>query len=168
MSLHISGLRHTLRALHLRPRWRLPRRKLGNVKTSATLRGVLALASRCLVLMYKVAICHPFTLCYAISGTLFPISGGRPALPVLCRPPSLSSHFSNHHGRLPCGAGTTLRATIYFHLQQALLPSIHMFSAPRRKLPTHVQSCILCTYPSLVVFAASGPPLRVVRRHDIP
>jgi hypothetical protein len=27
-----------------------------DVKTSATLRGVLALASRCLVLMYKVAI----------------------------------------------------------------------------------------------------------------
>jgi hypothetical protein len=43
---------------------------------------LLALASRCLVLMYKVAICHPSTLCCAISGTLFPISGGRPALPV--------------------------------------------------------------------------------------
>jgi hypothetical protein len=32
--------------------------------------------------MYKVAICHPSTQCYAISGTLFRISGGRPALPV--------------------------------------------------------------------------------------
>jgi hypothetical protein len=32
--------------------------------------------------MDKVAICHPSTQCYAISGTLFPISGGRPALPV--------------------------------------------------------------------------------------
>jgi hypothetical protein len=32
--------------------------------------------------MCKVAICHPSTLYYAISGTLFPISGGRPALPV--------------------------------------------------------------------------------------
>jgi hypothetical protein len=43
---------------------------------------MLALASRCLVLMYKVAICHHSILCFAISGTLFPISGGRPALPV--------------------------------------------------------------------------------------
>jgi hypothetical protein len=43
---------------------------------------MLALASRCLVLMYEVAICLPSTYCYAISGTLFPISGGRPALPV--------------------------------------------------------------------------------------
>jgi hypothetical protein len=43
---------------------------------------VLALACRCLVLIYKVAICHPSTYCYAISGTLFPISGGWPALPV--------------------------------------------------------------------------------------
>jgi hypothetical protein len=42
----------------------------------------VALASRCLVLMYKVAICHPNTQCYAISGTLFPGSGGRLALPV--------------------------------------------------------------------------------------
>jgi hypothetical protein len=41
---------------------------------------------RCLIvwrlLMYKVAICHPSTYCYTISGTLLPISGGRPALPV--------------------------------------------------------------------------------------
>jgi hypothetical protein len=44
---------------------------------------VSALASRCLVLMYKVGICHPSTKCYAISGTLSPISGGRPAMPVL-------------------------------------------------------------------------------------
>jgi hypothetical protein len=44
--------------------------------------AMLALASCCLVLMYKVAICHPSTSCYAISGTLFPISGGRPAQPV--------------------------------------------------------------------------------------
>jgi hypothetical protein len=45
--------------------------------------SMLALASRCLMLMYKVAICHPSTKCYAISsGTLFPISGGQPALPV--------------------------------------------------------------------------------------
>jgi hypothetical protein len=43
---------------------------------------MLALASLCLVLMYKVAICHHSTKCYAISGSLFPISGGRPALPV--------------------------------------------------------------------------------------
>jgi hypothetical protein len=43
---------------------------------------VLALASRCLVLMYKVATCHSSTSCYVVSGTLFPISGGRPALPV--------------------------------------------------------------------------------------
>jgi hypothetical protein len=43
---------------------------------------MLALASRCLVLMYKVVICHPSTYCYAISGNLFPIRGGRPALPV--------------------------------------------------------------------------------------
>jgi hypothetical protein len=43
---------------------------------------MLALASRCLVLMYKVAICHPSTSCYDIRGTLFPISGGRPALLV--------------------------------------------------------------------------------------
>jgi hypothetical protein len=43
---------------------------------------LLALTSRCLVLKYKVAICHPCTLCYVISGTLFRISGGRPALPV--------------------------------------------------------------------------------------
>jgi hypothetical protein len=47
-----------------------------------TFRGVLALAFRCRVLMYKVAVCHPSTLCYVISGTLFPISGGRPAVPV--------------------------------------------------------------------------------------
>jgi hypothetical protein len=32
--------------------------------------------------MYKVAICHPSTYGYSISGTLFPISGGRQALPV--------------------------------------------------------------------------------------
>jgi hypothetical protein len=44
--------------------------------------SLLALASRFLVLMYEVAICHPSTKCYAISGTLFPISGGSPALPV--------------------------------------------------------------------------------------
>jgi hypothetical protein len=43
---------------------------------------LLALASRCLVLMCKVAICHPSTYCYYTSGTLFPSSGGRPALPV--------------------------------------------------------------------------------------
>jgi hypothetical protein len=43
---------------------------------------MLAVASRCLVLMYKVAICHPSTQCYAISGTLFPIIGGQPDLPV--------------------------------------------------------------------------------------
>jgi hypothetical protein len=29
MSLHLPGPRHTLHALHLRPRWHLPRRKLG-------------------------------------------------------------------------------------------------------------------------------------------
>jgi hypothetical protein len=29
MSLHLPGLRHTVQALDLRPRWRLPRRKLG-------------------------------------------------------------------------------------------------------------------------------------------
>jgi hypothetical protein len=51
----------------------------GRAKTYMTL---LALASRCLVLMYKVSICHLCTYCYAISGTLFPTSGGRPALPV--------------------------------------------------------------------------------------
>jgi hypothetical protein len=43
---------------------------------------LLALASRYLVLMYKVAICHPSTYFYAVSGTLLPNSGGRPALPV--------------------------------------------------------------------------------------
>jgi hypothetical protein len=51
--------------------------KLYNLVTT-----LLALASRCLVLMYKVAMYHPSIQCYAISGTLFPISGGRPALPV--------------------------------------------------------------------------------------
>jgi hypothetical protein len=48
---------------------------------------LLALASRCQVLMYKVALYHPSTWCYTISGTLFPTSGGRPALPV----PSLAA-----------------------------------------------------------------------------
>jgi hypothetical protein len=43
---------------------------------------LLALASRCQVLMYKVALYHPSTLCYTISGTIFPTSGGRPALAV--------------------------------------------------------------------------------------
>jgi hypothetical protein len=64
---------------------------------------VLAQASRCLVLMYKVAICHPSIQCYAISGTLSSI----PLSPILRRPQSLSSHFSSHHTRPPCGAGTT-------------------------------------------------------------
>jgi hypothetical protein len=38
---------------------------------------MLALASRCLVLMHKVAICHPSTSYYAVGGTLFPNSGCR-------------------------------------------------------------------------------------------
>jgi hypothetical protein len=50
---------------------------------------LLALASRCLVHMFKVAIYHPSTKCYAFSGTLFPISGGRPDLPVPS-PPAIS------------------------------------------------------------------------------
>jgi hypothetical protein len=59
--------------------------------------GILALASHYLVLMYNVAIynvaiCHPSTYCYAISGTLFPISGGRPAMPF--RSPAAISLFS--------------------------------------------------------------------------
>jgi hypothetical protein len=61
MSLHLPGLRHKLQALHLRPRWHLPRRKLGRRQDLGYLEGVLALAFRCLVLMYKVAICHPST-----------------------------------------------------------------------------------------------------------
>jgi hypothetical protein len=43
---------------------------------------VLARLSRCQVLMYKEAICHHDTQCFAFSGSLFPGSGGRPALPV--------------------------------------------------------------------------------------
>jgi hypothetical protein len=77
MSLHLPGLRHPLQALHLRSRWHLPRRKLGRRQDLGyleELRGVLALASRCLVsFIYKVAISHPKTLCYVISGTLFPV-----------------------------------------------------------------------------------------------
>jgi hypothetical protein len=62
MSLQLPTLRHTLQALDLRPRWHFPRRKLGRRQDLAFLEGgVLALASRCLVLMYKVAICHPST-----------------------------------------------------------------------------------------------------------
>jgi hypothetical protein len=63
MSLHLlPGLRHTVQALHLRPRWQLPRRKLGRRQDLGYLEGgVLALASRCLVLMYKAAICHRST-----------------------------------------------------------------------------------------------------------
>jgi hypothetical protein len=62
MSLHLPGLRHTLQALYLRLRWHLPRRKLGRRQDLGYLEGrVLALASRCLVRMYKVAICHTST-----------------------------------------------------------------------------------------------------------
>jgi hypothetical protein len=61
------------------------------------------------VLMYKVAICHLSSVyyCYAISGTLFPIRGGRPALPVPS--PAAISLFSlsSHHTWPPCGAGMT-------------------------------------------------------------
>jgi hypothetical protein len=45
------------------------------------------------------------------------VAVGRPC-PCLRRPSSLSSHFSSHHTWPPCGAGTTLRVTICFHLQQ--------------------------------------------------
>jgi hypothetical protein len=83
MSLHLPGLRHTLQAQHLRPRWHLPRRNLGRRQNLGYLEGgVLALASCCLMLTYKVAISPPSTECYAINGTLFPTSGGRPALSV--------------------------------------------------------------------------------------
>jgi hypothetical protein len=39
MSLHLPGLRHTLQALHLRPRWRLLRRKLGRRQHLGYLEG---------------------------------------------------------------------------------------------------------------------------------
>jgi hypothetical protein len=39
MSLHLPGLRHILQALHLRPRWRLPRRKLGRRQDLGYLEG---------------------------------------------------------------------------------------------------------------------------------
>jgi hypothetical protein len=32
MSLHLPGLRHTLQAVHIRPRWHLPQRNLGRRK----------------------------------------------------------------------------------------------------------------------------------------
>jgi hypothetical protein len=43
---------------------------------------MLALASRSLVLTYKVAIFHLSTQCYDIRGTLLHVSGGRPAVLV--------------------------------------------------------------------------------------
>jgi hypothetical protein len=39
MLLHLPGLRHTLQVLHLRPRWHLPRRKLGRRQDLGYLEG---------------------------------------------------------------------------------------------------------------------------------
>jgi hypothetical protein len=39
MSLHLPGLRNTLQALHLRPRWHLPGRKLGRRQDLGYLEG---------------------------------------------------------------------------------------------------------------------------------
>jgi hypothetical protein len=39
MSPHSPGLRHTLQALHLRPRWHLPRRKIGRRQDLGYLEG---------------------------------------------------------------------------------------------------------------------------------
>jgi hypothetical protein len=39
MSLHLPGLRHALKALHLRPRWHFPRRKLGRRQDLGYLEG---------------------------------------------------------------------------------------------------------------------------------
>jgi hypothetical protein len=39
MSLHLPGLTPTLQALHLRPRWHLPRRKLGRRQDLGYLEG---------------------------------------------------------------------------------------------------------------------------------
>jgi hypothetical protein len=40
MSLHLPGMRHTLQTLHLRPKWHLPRRKLGRRQDLGYLEGV--------------------------------------------------------------------------------------------------------------------------------
>jgi hypothetical protein len=39
MSLHLPRMRHTLQELHLRPRWHLPRRKLGRRQDLGYLEG---------------------------------------------------------------------------------------------------------------------------------
>jgi hypothetical protein len=39
MSLHLPGMRHTLQALHLRPIWHLPGRKLGRRQDLGYLEG---------------------------------------------------------------------------------------------------------------------------------
>jgi hypothetical protein len=108
MSLHLPGVRHTLQALHLRPKWHLPRRKLGRLQDLGYLEGgVLALAPRCLVLMDNVAI-HHIVLSVMLLAVLYSliVAVGQPCW-CLRRPPSLSSYFSSHHTRPPCGAGTT-------------------------------------------------------------
>jgi hypothetical protein len=79
--------------------------------------------------MYKIAICHPRTWCYTIRGTLFPISAfaGRHLCPLTCG--------------LPCGVGTTLRTTIYFHLQHAHALIRMYYLALRSTFIPHVFNC---------------------------
>jgi hypothetical protein len=69
--------------------------------------AMLALASRCLASMYKVAIVI-LVLCVMLLSVLYflLVAVGRPCR-RLRRPPSLSSHFFSRHTRPPCGAGTT-------------------------------------------------------------
>jgi hypothetical protein len=70
--------------------------------------SLLALACRCLALMYKTTfvILVLSVMLLALLYSLL-VAVGCPCR-CLRRLPSLSSHFSSHHNRLPCGAGTTL------------------------------------------------------------
>jgi hypothetical protein len=106
MSLHLPGMRHTLQALHLRPRWHLPRRKLGRRQYLGYLEGGVSTSiplpstygSYFVILVLSVMLLT--VLCSLL------VAVGRPCR-CLRRPPSHSSHFSTHHSRPPFGAGTT-------------------------------------------------------------
>jgi hypothetical protein len=53
------------------------------------------------------------------------INGGRPTLPVPS-PAAISLHLSSFITRPHCGAGTTLRVTIYLHLQLIHMHDVHV------------------------------------------
>jgi hypothetical protein len=61
MSLHLPGLRHTLQALHLRPRWHLPHRNLGRRQDLGYLEGGVSTSIPLPSAYVQGAICHHST-----------------------------------------------------------------------------------------------------------